>query len=210
MNKNLLPIAKEGLNYVGISLVVTLLFIMIDFDILAFISFVVFISFIYFFRNPERELHHFQEGSLLSVSDGIVRNIEELSDSEYGYKIEIEGSCSSVALLRSPALVTVESISIIKGCRVSKKSKLFSQLNEKATLLLKDAKANNLTVEFTLKNSFSPIEINLVKGQKLQQAHRFGVMVNGITTLYLPANFRVNVSVGNEVKASESLIGYFS
>lgn len=210
MNKNLFPIAKEGLNYVGISLVVTLLFVMIDFDILAFISFMVFISCIYFFRNPERELHHFQEGSLLSISDGVVKSIEELSDSEYAYKIEIEGSCSSVALLRSPSLATVESISIVKGCRVSKNSKLFSQLNEKATLLFKDNKENNFKVEFTLKNSFAPIMISLVEGQKLQQAQRFGVMVNGLTTLYLPANFRVNVSAGNTLKASESLIGYFS
>jgi len=35
-------------------------------------------------------------------------------------------------------------------------------------------------------------------------------MMSGISELYLPKNFRLNISQGDEVKASQTLLGYFS
>ena len=210
MNKNLLPIAKEAFSYIGISFLATIFFTIIDFDILAFISFMIFISLVYIFRNPERELTHLDSNAIISPVDGVVRTIEECNDSEYSYKIEIEGRCRDVSLLRIPMHTVVENISKFNGTRVSKESKLFENLNEQATITFKDIDNNRLKIEFMLKNSFAPITIDLIKGQEVQKAQRFGLMLNGMTTLYLPRNCRVDLAIGNELKASESLIAYFS
>jgi len=61
-----------------------------------------------------------------------------------------------------------------------------------------------------LKQSFDSIHIDAFVNQTRLQGGRYGVMLNGVTTLYLPLNFRLNVNVGNQVKASETLVGYFS
>jgi len=53
------------------------------------------------------------------------------------------------------------------------------------------------------------IEVESLKPHSLYQGARYGVMVNGITTLYLPENFRLNISTNDELTASETLIGYF-
>jgi len=34
-------------------------------------------------------------------------------------------------------------------------------------------------------------------------------MVNGITNIYLPKIFRINLGVGSQVIASQTLVGYF-
>jgi len=67
-----------------------------------------------------------------------------------------------------------------------------------------------LKITHRLKQSFSPLFIEAIESHNLQQIARYGLMINGITSIYFPDNFRLNVNVGDELKASESLIGYFS
>jgi len=61
-----------------------------------------------------------------------------------------------------------------------------------------------------LSRSFDDIKLNLSPNQNIVQGSRYGVMLSGITTIYLPQNFRINVNIGQEVNASQSLVGYFS
>jgi len=210
MKSNLLPISEEGLKTVAISAAIAALLSLLDFEFLAFIVFCATLFFIYIFRNPERVLPSFDKGSVTAPSDGTVKSIEELNDSEYAYKIVIESDYLDVAVLRAPLDVTVESVILYKGTRVSKKSKLFSDMNEYATLVFLDESGNKCKVVHQLKKSCTPLFLSLIKKQNLRQSLRYGFMLNGITTLYLPSNFRLNVNIGNELKASESLMGYFS
>jgi phosphatidylserine decarboxylase len=210
MNSNLFPISQEGFKTVAISVFTVFLLLLLDFEFLAFIAFCTTLFFIYAFRNPERVLPSFDKGSIIAPSDGIVKSIEELTDSEYAYKIVIEGNYLDVAVLRAPSAVTVDSITFCKGTRVSQKSKLFNDMNEYATIVFSDENDNRYKLVHQLKQSFTPLIISLFTKQKLRQSFRYGFMHNGITTLYLPSNFKVNVNIGNELKASESLMGYFS
>jgi len=207
---NLLPIAKEGFKYITCAIGAFLVFSILDFAILEFISFITIIFFIFIFRNPERVISTFEEASVISPVDGTVNSIEELKDSEYAYKLEIEAKCSNIGLLRIPLSSTVDTIKIQRGARVSKKSLLFKDINENIVLTFKDTNNNSIKVEHRLKQSFKAIDLNIIKSQKVQQGTRYGFMVNGITTLYLPKNFRMNLNVGAEIKAAESLVGYFT
>jgi phosphatidylserine decarboxylase len=210
MKSNLLPIAKEGWKYILTSFALFLLFSIFDWDFLATLTFITTALLLFFFRNPERELSALQENSFVAPSDGVVRSIEEIYEGEYLYKIEIEGSYLDVALLRMPAVAKVLSVTNYKGTRVSAESSLFSSLNEQSSLLFEDSTKNRFMMNFKLKNSFSGLEVDLIEAQKLNKAARFGFMLHGVTTLYLPSNFRLNIQEGNRVKAAESLIGYFS
>ena len=105
---------------------------------------------------------------------------------------------------------SLKSIKLKKGARVSKFSSLAKKINENAELIFEDKNSHKLKVSHMLKQSFLGMKISSKESQNLIQGSRYGVMVSGITTLYLRQNFRLNVNIGSEVKASESLIGYFS
>ncbi|MBU1216760.1 phosphatidylserine decarboxylase [bacterium] len=210
MRNNLLPVLKEGWNFIAWAFALFVIFALLDCEILEFLSFVAFAALIYLYRNPERELPLFQNSSVTSPVDGTVLSIEELEDSEYGYKIEIESDFSNVAVLRVPMSSVLNEIKHVQGTRLSKKSPLFSKTNENTRLVFENIDGNKVKIVHTCKQSFDGIHTDIIKAQNLPQSYRYGTMINGITTLYLPRNFRLNINVANELSASETLIGYFS
>ncbi|ABB44946.1 putative phosphatidylserine decarboxylase [Sulfurimonas denitrificans DSM 1251] len=211
MRNNLLPIAKEGWSYVIGAVVAFIIFTFFDFDFLEFLAFLATLFFVFVFRNPEREYAIYQENSVVSPVDGTVVSIEELHNDEHkGYKVEIDTSYLNVALLRVPFTSNLESIRISKGTRLSAHSPLSNSINENAELVFNDIKlSNKMRVVHKLKQSFKAIDIDIIEAQNIMQGARYGLMINGITTLYLPENFRLNIGLGSELSASESLIGYF-
>ncbi|MDD5157262.1 phosphatidylserine decarboxylase [Sulfurimonas sp.] len=210
MNKNLLPIAKEGWNYIAGAVLLFFVFKLFDFTYLSFILFIVVVFFVYIFRNPEREQLLYQEDSVASPVDGLVVSIDELLDDKYMYKVEIDGSYRKVSLLRVPFMALLKSVKVSHGARLSSKNELHKSLNESVELVFVDRKENSLKVLHRLKESFVDIEIKNVESQTLLQGSRYGFMLNGTTTLYLPRNFRLNINIGDELIASNSLIGFFT
>jgi phosphatidylserine decarboxylase len=168
--------------------------------------------FVYVFRNPERQNMLYQENSIVSPVDGTVVSIEELHGEENsGYKVEIEGTYLNVSLLRVPFTSSLEHIEIQRGARLSATSPLSKNINENAELIFADKRSSNkIKIIHKLKQSFETIDIDIIKAQDLLQGTRYGLMINGITTIYLPTNFRLNIGLGSELIASETLIGYFT
>ena len=210
MKNNLLPIAKEGWNYIAGAVVAFVVFSFFDLDFFEFFAFLSILFFIYVFRNPEKEIINFQEASVVSPVDGVVSVIEELKDAEYAYKVEIDSSYFNVGLLRVPLTSSLIDIKVYNGARLSKFSTSFNEINENTTLIFSDKNKNTIKVNHRLKQSFKSIEVEVIKSQNLHQGARYGFMINGITTLYLPKNFRLNLSVGSQLNAAESLVGYFT
>jgi phosphatidylserine decarboxylase len=210
MKNNLFPIAKEGWKFIGFSVLAVIIFSIIGFEFLQFLSFLAIIFFAFVFRNPERQTPEFEQNSVVSPVDGVILSIEEITNSEYAYKVEIESSYLNVSILRIPLSSSVKTFNIQRGSRLSRFDKLAQKINEKAEIVFEDKQSNMVKVEHVLKRSFNDIQVGVIEAQNSLQGARYGVMINGITTLYLPQNFRLNVSVGNELKASETLIGYFS
>ncbi len=210
MRNNLFPIAKEGWSYIGYAFVAFIVFAILDLELLEFLALVAIFVFAFVFRNPERVLPAFEEGSVVSPIDGVVVAIEELQEGEYAYKVEIESSYMNVAVLRVPLTSEVNSFKVVRGTRLPKQNQLSCILNENAEIVFQDKNANAIKVTHRLKKSFAPIKLGMFASQKFTQGARYGTALNTTTLLYLPQNFRLNVNVGIEVKASETLIGYFS
>lgn len=210
MNKNLLPISKDGLAKIVYTLLFLLLALALDLDILSFLSFVLLAFLVYIYRNPEREATLYGQNSIVSPVDGEVVSIETLENEEYAYKIEIDSKFSDIAILRVPMNAKVDDIKTQHGSKLSNRGTLFRKINEQSRVTFKDENSNKIVVEHLSKMNFEDIIIDLYKDQSVVQSSRYGLSLNGITTLYLPHNFRVNINVGSEVVASETLIGYLS
>ncbi|EQB40070.1 hypothetical protein M947_03345 [Sulfurimonas hongkongensis] len=210
MNNNLLPIAKEGFNHIGFAFLAFVFFSIFDFEFFEFLAFVMVIFLLFVYRNPERMSPNFEAKSVVSPVDGTVLSIEEFDDSEYAYKVEINSNYFDTSLLRSPLSATIKSIDMKHGARLSKDSSLSRDLNERVEIVFEDSFKNVVKVKHMLKQSFDNIKVDLNAKQKTLQGARYGLMINGVTTIYLPQNFRINLSIGQEVNASQSLVGYFS
>ena len=210
MKNNLLPISSVGFKYVVSTFVGFVVFSMFDIDSLALLSLILMITFGFIFRNPEREVLSFEKNALLSPVDGNVISIDDIQDSEYAYKLEIDSSYFNVGVLRTPFDATLQSVIKRKGARLSSKSPLFKSVNENVELTFVDENSNSVKILHTLKRSFDDITVDIKNAQSMKQSSRYGVMINGITTIYLPKNFRLNVTLGSELEGSQTLIGYFS
>lgn len=210
MKNNLIPIIKESWPYVIGAIFLFMSFVFLDLDFLQFFAFLAAIFFIFVFRNPKRQHPYYQSNSVISPVDGCITSIRELKNSEYLYKIEITSSYSNVSLLRVPFTSTIKSISKQNGSRLSLHNPLSKKINENVELVFVDKDLNSIKIIHRLKQSFMGINIKVTDSQSLNQGVRYGVMVNGSTTIYLPKNFRLNISVGNNLVACETLIGYFT
>ncbi len=210
MKSNLFPISNSGFKYIASAFLAFIIFLIFDIEFLAFFFFVLVLALGFIFRNPEREVPLIEKNSLLSPVDGKVISIENIQNSEYAYKLEIDSNYLNVGVLRAPFDSTLQSVIIRRGARLPKSSTLFKDINENAELIFVDVNSNRVKVVHQLKRSFDDITIDVKNAQNIKQASRYGVMINGTTTIYLPKNFRLNVSIGYEVEGSQTLIGYFS
>lgn len=210
MKSTLLPIAKYGWKYIGYSFLALLIFNLFDLDLLGFLTFVLLFILIFIYRNPEREIPYFGVNSVVSPVDGVVTLIENIDDSNYSYKVEIESTLFNNGFLRAPMQSSVNSVSIMRGTKLAKKHPLAKKINESVVIEFEDEKSNRLQVLHIAKENFDDLHVDIEVGSYLPQAKRYGFMTNLSTTLYFPSNFRLDITKGQELKASESLIGYFS
>lgn len=208
---NLFVIAKGGITYVSFSLLAAIIFAILGFNFLSLLAVVFFLAFSFVFRNPERELLNFESQSILSPVDGVVTAIEAIEDqSEYGFCITIRSDYTHVSLLRTPINGQLEKFSLTKGAKLASSSKHFETLNENALLTFKDESGNRVRVKHYLTQSFAPLYVDVLHGDKLMKTTRYGLMACGLTKVYLTSDVRVNVSIGSDVKASQTLLGFFS
>lgn len=210
MKTNLLPIAKEGFSYIAYSIGFFIVFSILDLQFLELIALVFLVFFTIIFRNPEREVSSFEKDSVLSPVDGTIVSIDELDGEEYSYKIKINTSYQDLGVLRIPMDASVASVLQVKGTRISIDDNLSHKLNEHTSLVFEDKNANKIKVVHTLKQGFCSIGVDISTDTQVRQSSRYGLMIHGITEIYLPQNFRLNVSSNDELKASISLLGYFS
>ena len=223
MKNNLFPISKEGWSYIGYSLGFFAIFSILDWEILQILSFVLIIfflcsaiaksfkkNFLFVFRNPERELPSFDEKSVLCPVDGEVISIDTLKDSEYAYKVSIGSTYKNVGILRAPMNASLISVNKKHGTRLSLNNKLAMQTNENISIIFENTDTNKIKVLHTVKQSLCGVIVDIEQNKSITQSARYGIMVNGVTDIYLPSNFRLSLILGEEITASKSLVGYFS
>jgi phosphatidylserine decarboxylase len=205
MNNNLFPIAKEGWAHIGYSVVLFLVLGFLDLDFLQFFSFVLILFLVYIYRNPERQIMALEKGGVLSPVDGKIVDIQKNSDS---LVISVESTYNDVSVLRVPIAGSVKTIEHIKGASLHARSPKADKLNEKFSVNFTDDQNRIVNVEHLSTLNFSDISYDLYESQKLIQGSRYGVMLKGVTQISLPKDSKLNVAIGNDIKACESIIAY--
>jgi phosphatidylserine decarboxylase len=205
-------IAHEGYPFIIVALIVTVFLafsgIFWLFCLLTLITFFI----IWFFRNPER---HFQEEEkvVISPADGKVIKVEdiEMQGAIAGKlkKISIFMNVFSVHVNRAPCAGKIEAINYHKG-------KFFSANLDKASL---DNERNDINIRTENGSSIWAVQIaGLIArrivcwvklGDTVKKGERIGLIRFGSRVdVYLPADSRLVVKIGEKVRAGETPLGY--
>jgi phosphatidylserine decarboxylase len=210
---NTFVVAKEGWSAVATALGVTLLFWLLDCDLLAFIALLITAGAGYAYRNPEREISYYQEASIVSVADGVIESIETVDNAPdmQGpcYKLVVSSALKDVSILRTPFDGNVNSVSLRHGSRLAVNSRLAPSLNESCRIIF-TSQDSGFPIVVEHLSAFSELSVYPGENQVVKQGMRYGLMLNGRHTVYLPEKSRVAVKVGDELYAGQTLIGYFA
>jgi phosphatidylserine decarboxylase len=211
INNDTFIIAKDGFRCIAATFALMLFFMVIDADVFAFLSFVLFLLTLWAYRNPERVTPYLQEDSIVSVADGVIKSIETVEDGDgiSSFKIVIRTGFLDASILRVPFTCKVKETKNLYGSRLSSSTPLFKKLNEQSHIVFGTDK-KQVRVSHNLQLASVGIKNRLIEKTPVVQGMRYGLMVKGHTTVTLPGNSRVAVKVGQSVRAGETLIGFFS
>ena len=199
-------IAKEGWKYIFFLFIAFLCSLVFHLFPWVFLLLLFFSA--YLFRNPERLPAEDDDMAVLSPCDG---NIVSISKSSYlgkeYIKVEIEKNLLQASILRAPTLLNIAQTKRRHGLILSD-SVLREKLGERVSIDC-NSKYNELFLNITAGIFARKIELFKTVGP-LKSAQRFGILVDGTIELYLALDTRIKVSVGDEVRAGESVLGYFA
>ena len=122
--------------------------------------------------------------------------------------ISIETGCFQTSLLSAPLDGSVVVSKLTRGAMLSRQSPLFEKLNETAEITIEDKDGNTVSIMHRLLPGFAPLVIDAAEGDTRQRAQRYGVMLRGLTRVYLPASSHVAVNIGERVFGAQTPLGY--
>ena len=206
-------ILKEGYPYIFVSFVAFLISLLFSFSLIVQLGLLIlFLFFVYFFRNPERIPEESGDGVIISPSDGTIISITDAISpitKKESIKISIRLSLFDVHVQRSPIEGKMSAREYIHGEFLFLSDEKASELNEQNRVLFE--------------NEFSQIVVNQIAGfitrriisfrdlGPIKLAERYGMIMFGSQVdVYLPKNTIIKVTEFQKVKAGESLIGYIN
>lgn len=201
-------ILAEGWRPVGIAVAAAIVFAGFGLGLFALLALAVAVAMVRAYRRPVRTVTNFERSSVTSPCDGKIAAVETVSDGSI--VVTIETGCLDASSLMMPFDGNVTHRTLVRGARLSRKSPLFGRLNEHGTVVLESESGHTARITHTLYRCAAPLVLDAVpeSGVHLDRAARYGVMVEGLTTLRLPASTRVAVNPGEKVYAAETLLGY--
>jgi phosphatidylserine decarboxylase len=211
--------AKEGLNLVLITLILSLilfLFFVLDQGDILLISAAICLGLtlflVFFFRDPERKIP-VGENLILAPADGKIVSLENFSDNEFlkspGIKMSIFLSLWDPHVNRNPISGVVKNLKYHRG-------KFHPAFTEKASLENEQTEIwlENNHVRVVMKQIAGVLARKVVcrsqKGDKILAGERFGMIKFGSRVdLFLQENVKIMVNLNQKVKAGETIVGRY-
>jgi len=209
MKTNFLPVSDAFFKYIIYSFFAFISFLILDFIALSIVAAVAVVAVFFIYRNPSRDLVAYEKNNFLSPVDGKVVSVSEIKDKKYLYRIEIDSNYLDISTLRIPFDSNINHIKAKQGSRLSQKNNLVYDLNESLEFELNSSDAKNVKIKHILTQSIDSVHIDINYSEHLTQSSIYGTMLSGITLMYIPKNFKLEIHTGDRVKASQSTIGYF-
>ncbi len=214
MKKPIIPVALEGIPFIGFSAFLTLLAAVLQYQIVVGVGVFLTGFCLYFFRDPER-VSPADEDAFVSPADGKVIIIEKIYDDrfvqDHVYKVSIFMNVFNVHVNRIPFGGTVKNITYSPGKFYSADSDKGALENEACTLTLETKKGHTYGMTQVAGLIARRIVCWAEVEDHFRTGERFGLIRFGSRVdLYLPLKTNLEVTVGQKVKAGETILGYLN
>lgn len=203
-------IAKEGFPFIVCAAAVLIIFIILPKVILITLAVIILLLFIWFFRDPERNIPS-APGIAVSAADGkVVEVCETELDGVVYKKVGVFMNVFSVHVNRVPVTGTIVSVDHIPGKFVNASKKEASIINERNVVTFDTAAGKVIAVQVAGLVARRTV-CNAQVGDLLATGDRFGMIkFSSRVDHYFPMDFEITVQEDDEVKAGESIIAKFN
>ena len=211
--ENKLPVAKEGIPFISIGCLLTLILILFAFYWLSALSAILTIFVIYFFRDPERTSEA-PESAVLSPADGKVCQIKKINKQENplgenALRISVFMSIFNVHVNRIPMAGKINNIEYHAGAFFSANLDKASEHNESNTITIESNTGRKIAVVQIAGLIARRIACWVKMDDVVNRGQRFGLIRFGSRLdVYLPVDFHLSVDLEQSVKSGETILGH--
>jgi phosphatidylserine decarboxylase len=205
------PIAKEGIPFLILPLLVAILAFGMGWWTLSSLAVLAVLFIAFFFRNPRRNIPA-QHNAILSPADGKIIHVGECTEDrllkQRALKVSIFMSVFDVHINRAPVAGRVLEKNYHPGRFLVASREKSSLLNEQNALLLETEDRFKILLVQIAGFIARRIVCYADTGDTVKQGEIFGLIRFGSRVdLYLPPEVKPLVSAGQHVKGGESIIG---
>ena len=212
MNSRIYPhpfFAREGRPFIIGTFAVTAVLWLLDWNFLAFLSLVLFVFCVQFFRDPARELPT-DPKAVLSPVDGRVCKVQKAQDpltGEDAMMISIFMNVFNVHSQKSPVAGVVEKVTYTPGLFVNADLDKASTENERNAVTVRMADGRRITFIQVAGLVARRIICYATIGQELARGERYGFIRFGSRVdVYLPADAEIVAQIGDKMTGVSSTI----
>ena len=208
------PIAKPGYPLIFAAAFVTTIFALLELTFLSLLGLAATLFICCFFRDPDR-LIPTEQDAVVSPADGKVILTEAVDGCPF-----FEGPCMKISVFmtvfnvhvnRAPHEGIVRGVIYYPGKFFSANLDKASAENEHNALLIETDKGAKICVVQIAGLVARRIICKVQDGDRLGRGQRFGMICFGSRLdVYLPADAKLDVAVGDKVSAGTSILGYLS
>jgi phosphatidylserine decarboxylase len=203
--------APEGYSYIIVFTAVTAAVFLLFGIWIAFLPFVLTLFMFFFFRDPERKTPE-DKNIFISPADGKIIVIKDTFENEY-----LKTDAKMISIFMSPLNVHVNRIpcdSVVKDV-FHKKGKFLAAYKENASIenesisLVLDTKYGGILVRQVAGYIARRAVCRVKAGDALKQGERYGIIkFSSRLDVYLPKNSKINIKIGEKVKAGETILSH--
>jgi len=207
-------IAKAGYPFICAAAFITAILALLGLTSLTLIGLVVCFAICWFFRDPDRMIPD-SEGAVVSPADGKVISVDLVDNSPFyegnSRKISIFMSVFNVHVNRIPFNAQVNEIRYYPGKFFAANLEKASLQNEHNAVFLQIQGGKRICVVQVAGLIARRIICELDPGDEVIRGQRFGLICFGSRLdVYLPTDLKVNVAIGDTVKAGTSILGHIT
>ena len=207
-----IPVTREGYPFIAFAGFMTLIFAVLEYELIAIIGIVLTGFVVNFFRDQER-IGPNEEDAFVAPADGKVILVEKVFDEKYlqehAYKISIFMNVFDVHVNRLPFAGEVEKIIYSPGKFYAANSVQAALENENCAVVMSTSGNFRYAVVQVAGLLARRIVCWTEKGDTLERGARYGMIRFGSRVdIFLPQQVQIEVATGKTVKAGETILGY--
>ena len=177
------------------------------------IGVIIFVWSITFFRVPTKRKITHEENAVVSSADGEIVAIEEVEEKEYFHdkriQVSVFMSAYDVHVNWFPINGVVSYVKYHPGKKLFAINPKSSELNERNSLVVKDAKGREVLFRQVAGVMARRIVCNIKEGDKAEGGKEFGMIKFGSRVdFFLPIDADIQVEMGDDITGQVSVLAY--